>query len=68
METIDDLVATFGQGDAIFRQLKSHHDERNVLGRVRLMTTQFSFLGVYTEESNTLTLVEATPISGPALI
>lgn len=36
VQTVDDLIATLGQRDAIFGQLESHHDEGNVLRRVSL--------------------------------
>ena len=36
MQTLDDLVAALSERDAVLRKLKGHHEERDVLRRVRL--------------------------------
>ena len=36
MQAIDDLAATLGKGDAVLGELKSHHEQSNVLRSVGL--------------------------------
>jgi hypothetical protein len=36
MEVGDDIVPPLSEGDAIFRELKSHHDKNDVLRRLGL--------------------------------
>ena len=36
MQTLNNLVAALSELDAVLRKLKGHHEERDVLRRVRL--------------------------------
>lgn len=53
MQAIDDLVPPLRQRDLVFRQLQGHHDERDVLRRVRLARCRFSRRALTSTRYNT---------------
>lgn len=66
MQSVDDLSTALGKRDTILRKLECDQKQRDVLRRIRLYEESQSDATGRT--TGRLTLVEATPISGPALM
>ena len=65
-QPLDDLVAPRGQRDPVLGQLECHHQQCDVLGSVGLISAVSDLCTGLVKQKRTL--VEATPISGPALM
>jgi hypothetical protein len=66
MKRVDNRVSSFSERDSVFRQLKGDHEKSNILGSVSLKRRIHETQKI--QPTNKITLVDATPTSGPALM